>query len=446
MRASDETFYGNANLTLTGGEAPANPFAAAAAAAAPSAEPAPLPAPKKAAEAEDIPLRERRASDEVASFSASREVPVTGSRSRPVSPHPAGLPPPPSGRLDIPPGAYVYTGPPLPPNALGRSEWLPDDAAPNCMRCGTEFNMLTRRHHCRQCGEIFCKRCCCQRALLQLDSSTDQKERVKAHWFWGKQETEPLKPQRVCSKCFDLLLPMQPYLTATLSKAVQAPDFSPPTVAEWAGKPISRSFKLEIKKAVHNLDGFLGMPDAGVVRRLLDRAHGVALLTIVKAGFLGCPGRRRAGPFQGPDLWPVVRSVRSGLHGRPVGAQLGGELSTVMLILNTADALQPYRRRQLHARCQCERSRGATGTHTRRRRCDRCAHSRRGLRLLDLAWRLRRHRARWYLRLHARPAQSYLLRPPGIGQAAAFRAHCASTGCGGVVPLLRSHSTGEHVQ
>ena len=220
MRASDETFYGNANLTLTGGEAPANPFAAAAAAAAPSAEPAPLPAPKKAAEAEDIPLRERRASDEVASFSASREVPVTGSRSRPVSPHPAGLPPPPSGRLDIPPGAYVYTGPPLPPNALGRSEWLPDDAAPNCMRCGTEFNMLTRRHHCRQCGEIFCKRCCCQRALLQLDSGTDQKERVKAHWFWGKQETEPLKPQRVCSKCFDLLLPMQPYLTATLSKAV----------------------------------------------------------------------------------------------------------------------------------------------------------------------------------------------------------------------------------
>ena len=298
---------------------------------------------KKAAEAEDIPLRERRASDEVASFSASREVPVTGSRSRPVSPHPAGLPPPPSGRLDIPPGAYVYTGPPLPPNALGRSEWLPDDAAPNCMRCGTEFNMLTRRHHCRQCGEIFCKRCCCQRALLQLDSGTDQKERVKAHWFWGKQETEPLKPQRVCSKCFDLLLPMQPYLTATLSKAVQAPDFSPPTVAEWAGKPISRSFKLEIKKAVHNLDGFLGMPDAGVVRRLLDRAHGVALLTIVKAGFLGCfqgGGGLVLSKDQTSGQWSAPCAV--GCMGASVGAQLGGELSTVMLILNTADALTAF--------------------------------------------------------------------------------------------------------
>jgi hypothetical protein len=39
-------------------------------------------------------------------------------------------------------------------------------------------------------------------------------------------------------------------------------------------KPISRSFKLEIKKAVHNLNAFLGMPDDGVVRRLLDAAHG----------------------------------------------------------------------------------------------------------------------------------------------------------------------------
>ena len=166
---------------------------------------------------------------------------------------------------------------------------------------------------------------------------------MKAHWFWGKQETEPLKPQRVCSKCFDLLLPMQPYLTATLSKAVQAPDFSPPTVAEWAGKPISRSFKLEIKKAVHNLDGFLGMPDAGVVRRLLDRAHGVALLTIVKAGFLGCfqgGGGLVLSKDQTSGQWSAPCAV--GCMGASVGAQLGGELSTVMLILNTADALTAF--------------------------------------------------------------------------------------------------------
>ena len=71
-------------------------------------------------------------------------------------------------------------------------------------------------------------------------------------------------PMQVCGKCFDLLLPMQPYLTATNSKAMLQPDFSEPSVAEWAGKPVSRSFRLEIKKAVHNLQSFLGMPDSMV--------------------------------------------------------------------------------------------------------------------------------------------------------------------------------------
>ena len=29
--------------------------------------------------------------------------------------------------------------------------------------------------------------------------------RVAAHWMWGRDETDPLKPQKVCGKCFDLL-------------------------------------------------------------------------------------------------------------------------------------------------------------------------------------------------------------------------------------------------
>ena len=234
MRASDETFYGNSSLNLVGGStAGGNPF-----------QPSPPPPP-----AAPPAQEEEEADDEEIPLPPAAAAAAASATSRPTSPHPAGLPPPPSGRLDIPPGAYVYTGPPLPPNTLGRSTWLPDDAAPNCMRCGTEFNMMTRRHHCRQCGEIFCSRCCSQKALLQPDSGTDREDRVKAHWFWGRDETDLLKPQKVCTKCFDLLLPMQPYLTATLSKAVQAPDFSPPTMKEWAGKPISRSFKLELKSA-----------------------------------------------------------------------------------------------------------------------------------------------------------------------------------------------------
>ena len=113
----------------------------------------------------------------------------------------------------------------------------------------------------------------------------------------------------MCGKCFDLLLPMQPYLTSTLSKAVQPPDYTNPTWKEWAAKPISRSFKLEIKKAVHNLNSFLGMPDDAVVRRLLERAHGVALLSIVKVSFLG--------GVQGGGGLVLSRDVTSGQWSAP---------------------------------------------------------------------------------------------------------------------------------
>jgi len=54
-----------------------------------------------------------------------------------------------------------------------------------------------------------------------------------------------------------------------------APDFGSPTLLEWVGKPVSRSFKLEIKKAVHTLKSFLGMPDDEMVRRLVTKCHGV---------------------------------------------------------------------------------------------------------------------------------------------------------------------------
>jgi len=338
MRAADhETFYGNSSLNLIGGNGPANPFEQKV--APEPAAPVPVEVPPPTAPPE-------------APIAVSQPPPLPHAQSAPIhrpTSHPAGLPPPPAGRLDIPPGAYVYNGPALPPNVLGRSEWLPDEAAPNCMRCGSEFNLTRRRHHCRQCGEIFCARCCCSKALLQPDSGTDRASRASAHWFWGtagtglSDETDPLKPQRVCHKCFDLLLPMQPYLTDTVSKAKQQPDFSEPTIKEWAMKPISRSFKLEIKKAVHNLNAFLGMPDDGVVRRLLDTAHGVALLSIVKVGFLGA--------FQGggglvlakdpsTSRWSAPCSI--GCAGLSIGAQAGGELNTVLLILNTAKAVEAF--------------------------------------------------------------------------------------------------------
>jgi FYVE zinc finger len=46
------------------------------------------------------------------------------------------------------------------------AEWQPDNAAPDCPRCGKAFNRVNWRHHCRGCGQIFCHECCSQKKRL----------------------------------------------------------------------------------------------------------------------------------------------------------------------------------------------------------------------------------------------------------------------------------------
>ncbi|XP_059846107.1 lateral signaling target protein 2 homolog isoform X2 [Hypanus sabinus] len=68
------------------------------------------------------------------------------------------------------------TKPEVPP------EWIADSACNQCMSCKAPFTILRRRHHCRNCGKIFCSRCSSQTAPLP----------------WYGQ----MKPVRVCSHCY----------------------------------------------------------------------------------------------------------------------------------------------------------------------------------------------------------------------------------------------------
>ena len=60
--------------------------------------------------------------------------------------------------------------------------WVPDEHAQNCYNCGSKFiSLLNRKHHCRVCGNIFCKSC--------LES------------FWEITIYEEKKELKVCSYC-----------------------------------------------------------------------------------------------------------------------------------------------------------------------------------------------------------------------------------------------------
>lgn len=55
----------------------------------------------------------------------------------------------------------------MPREAPTRANWIRDDEATHCMSCRRAvFTMLTRRHHCRQCGRVVCHACSTKRALI----------------------------------------------------------------------------------------------------------------------------------------------------------------------------------------------------------------------------------------------------------------------------------------
>ncbi|KAE8614419.1 hypothetical protein XENTR_v10008153 [Xenopus tropicalis] len=68
--------------------------------------------------------------------------------------------------------------------ALKGHTWLKDDEATECKQCNKEFSISRRKHHCRNCGDIFCNSCSSNE--LSLPSYP--------------------KPVRVCDICHNLLL------------------------------------------------------------------------------------------------------------------------------------------------------------------------------------------------------------------------------------------------
>lgn len=78
----------------------------------------------------------------------------------------------------------VTSDPPL------NTSWTPDKMVSQCKGCNREFSMTRRKHHCRNCGHIFCNNCSDHMLALPSSAAGDQS--------LGK-------PVRVCDGCWDEL-------------------------------------------------------------------------------------------------------------------------------------------------------------------------------------------------------------------------------------------------
>lgn len=80
----------------------------------------------------------------------------------------------------------------------GGPVWLPDDQSLVCMSCHATFTFVKRRHHCRNCGKIFCGHCSSNTVPLP---------------HFGHD-----KPVRVCNHCF--VFHVTPFTMSPSSAAV----------------------------------------------------------------------------------------------------------------------------------------------------------------------------------------------------------------------------------
>ncbi len=58
-------------------------------------------------------------------------------------------------------------------NKLSQRRWLDDEDVDACMKCYHTFTVRQRKHHCRNCGNIFCDNCSSKTATIA--SSRKQK-------------------------------------------------------------------------------------------------------------------------------------------------------------------------------------------------------------------------------------------------------------------------------
>ena len=72
--------------------------------------------------------------------------------------------------------------------------WVDDRSAESCFHCSFEFSMLIRRHHCRHCGQVFCRYCCSDKHMVAK---------------FGY-----MKPVRLCRKCNAACLKAENLLSA----------------------------------------------------------------------------------------------------------------------------------------------------------------------------------------------------------------------------------------
>ncbi|XP_039000539.1 protein FREE1-like isoform X2 [Hibiscus syriacus] len=121
------------------------------------------------------------------------------------------------------------------PGVEEKDHWVPDEAVSKCIACATDFGAFVRKHHCRNCGDIFCDKCTQGRTALTAD--------------------ENAQPVRVCDRCMA-------EVTRRLSNAKEAASKS---TGFQSHEDLARKLQEEMGKSRSALSGNFLYPDCCMI-------------------------------------------------------------------------------------------------------------------------------------------------------------------------------------
>lgn len=82
--------------------------------------------------------------------------------------------------------------------------WVPDNMVTHCYACKKEFGIWIRKHHCRNCGNIFCHKCISQSIVIP-HFITDRPD-VADYWNISHYiKILKSEKEKVCSACYKLI-------------------------------------------------------------------------------------------------------------------------------------------------------------------------------------------------------------------------------------------------
>ncbi|KAL4437474.1 hypothetical protein ABPG77_003455 [Micractinium sp. CCAP 211/92] len=217
---------------------------------------------------------------------------------------------------------------------LDPQPWEPDSSSAACRApgCGKPFSFLLRpRHHCRCCGQLFCGTCTAERMLLPPRFRLPE-------------------PQRVCRRCCELLLPIQPLLAGSIAPAVKQPVHD---VSDWSAlrsllnPPLSSRLDTDLYTATNILRQYVRavgtLPrERAIPPAILRGCTGLAVLSVARAaaGWSVSVGSGLVVARQPGGGWSAPSAILS--LASSVGWQLGVEVQDVVLVLRSHAALKAF--------------------------------------------------------------------------------------------------------